>query len=72
MLFAQAQDAQAGAEAVLRMDPAFEDVGDDAGRIRAGLLCPVDQSQRREIAVQVFVDWVSKCAWNTHFKHFQA
>jgi hypothetical protein len=32
----------------------------------------VDQSQRREIAVQVFVDWVSKCAWNPHFKHFQA
>ncbi|VVM74897.1 hypothetical protein PS639_05432 [Pseudomonas fluorescens] len=46
VLFAQAQDAQAGAEAVLRMDSALEDVGDDAGRIRACLLCPADQPLR--------------------------
>lgn len=51
VLFAQAQDAQAGAEAVLRMDPAFEDVGDDARRIRACLLCPVDQPLRRPLGV---------------------
>ncbi|OSR64447.1 hypothetical protein BV328_05779 [Pseudomonas syringae pv. actinidiae] len=43
MLFAQAQDAQAGAEAVLRMDSALEDVGDDASGVRPGLFCPADQ-----------------------------
>lgn len=43
VLFAQAQDAQAGAEAVLRMDSAFEDVGDNASGVRPRLLCPADQ-----------------------------
>ncbi|CAI9008909.1 hypothetical protein EMIT0324P_90003 [Pseudomonas chlororaphis] len=51
VLFAQAQDAQAGTEAVLRMDSAFEDVGDDAGCIRAGLFCPADQSLRRPLGM---------------------
>mgnify|MGYP000979694178 CR=1 FL=1 len=51
MLFAQAQDAQAGAEAVLWVDSAFEDVGDDTGRIRARLLSPADQPLGRPLGV---------------------
>ncbi len=39
----ETQDAQASAEAVLWMDSTFEDVGDDAGRVRPRLLCPLDQ-----------------------------
>ena len=46
VLFTQAQDAQAGAEAVLRVDSAFEDVGDDASGVWPGLLCPADQPLR--------------------------
>ncbi|KPW71317.1 hypothetical protein ALQ65_00124 [Pseudomonas syringae pv. coriandricola] len=51
VLFAQAQDAQAGAEAVLRMDPAFEDMSDDTSGVWPGLLSPVDQSLRRPFGV---------------------
>ncbi len=40
--FAQAQDAQAGPVALLRMDAPFEDVLDQAGGVRAGLLGPAD------------------------------
>ena len=51
MLFAQAQDAQAGAEAVLRMDSAFEDVGDNASGVRPCLLGPADQPLRRPLGM---------------------
>src|SRR5450830_429455 len=46
VLFAQAQDAQAGTEAVLRMDSSFKDVGDDASGVGPRLLCPADQPLR--------------------------
>ncbi|MOA50932.1 hypothetical protein D3C78_1740120 [compost metagenome] len=36
---------------MLRMDAAFEDVGDDTGRIRARLLSPADQPLRRPLSV---------------------
>lgn len=51
MLFAQAQDAQAGAEAVLWVDSAFEDVGDDASSVGLRLLCPADQSLGRPLGM---------------------
>ena len=57
MLFAQAQDAQAGAKAVLRMDSAFKDVGDNAGRIRPGLFCSEDQSLRRPLSMFAMFFW---------------
>src|SRR5215207_3926812 len=43
MGLAQAQDAQAGAVAVLRMDAPFEDGLDHPGGVRPGLLGPADQ-----------------------------
>jgi hypothetical protein len=46
VVLAQAQDVETGAETVLLMDPAFEDVGDDASGVRPGLLCPADQPLR--------------------------
>lgn len=57
IVFAEAQDTEAGAEALLGMAAALENVGDELGGRRAGFVGPGDEALGRPLRVLTVRPW---------------